>query len=189
MGTSNFARPQHVSCTYAILLNRYDEENDEYNTPDSDDVDAVKENIRDMLFEKDKDNYSFESSFGRACEKQALGEFRLGVTVGEIDIDIQVVPYFDPGYYEGANLDISLLYEGDEYESTDDIVSDVVQYFDPENPGLFAIHSKLIVPKLEKLFDSYVKKIEEVFSDVSEEKLRRIGTASNGETFYETCKS
>jgi len=188
MGTSNFERPQHVSCTYAVLLTHYNEENDEYEAPDTDEIDAVEANIRDMLFKKDEENYFFESAYDK-MNRHTLGEFRLGVTVGEIDIDIQLVPYMDPGYYEGANLDIALLYEGDEYESTNDIASDVVQYFNPENPGLFAIHSKLIGPKLEELFDSYVNKIEDVFSDVSEEKLRRIGTASNGETFYETCKS
>jgi hypothetical protein len=196
MGTRNFANVENVSCIYPIFLNIVEEEiGEEYSerTWELYEIEKFKENLIDTLCDIDPANFidvdTNFSSYNNHYNRTSLGRFDFDHSIGEINFSVSLVPYWTTGYYEGASLDVAFFYEGQEYDSIEDIVHDIISWSIPDNPGLHKIHSKYVQPYIENTFNTMIAKIEEVYTRFSDYKLKLIGTASNGEGFYEKCKS
>ncbi len=110
-----------------------------------------------------------------------------------MNITINFIPKTVSGYYESFNLDFEIRFE-DEYStetySYDNIDEDFMEdflneciYQEPEKKGLFKIHSKQFLIKLEEMHNEGQEILESVFAQFTDQ----YGVAvqfSNGETFY-----
>ena len=100
---------------------------------------------------------------------------------GDIEIEVRIIGQIVSAYYEGASLDFVVEFNGEENEELD-------FYWDFDNSdmnrGLQVLQNKNAVKWAEKTKTELIELIEEVFTKVSE-PLNVLGTASNGETFYE----
>ena len=100
---------------------------------------------------------------------------------GDIEIEVRIIGQIVSAYYEGASLDFVVEFNGEENEELD-------FYWDFDNSdmnrGLQVLQNKNAVKWAEKTKTELIELIEEVFTKVSM-PLNVLGTASNGETFYE----
>ena len=100
---------------------------------------------------------------------------------GDIEIEVRIIGQIVSAYYEGASLDFVVEFNGEENEELD-------FYWDFDNSdmnrGLQVLQNKNAIKWAEKTKTELIELIEEVFTKVSM-PLNVLGTASNGETFYE----
>ncbi len=100
---------------------------------------------------------------------------------GDIEISVKVIGQIVGAYYEGASLDFVVEFNGEENEELD-------FYWDFDNSdmnrGLQVLQNRNATKWAEKKATELKELIEEVFTKVSM-PLNVLGTASNGETFYE----
>ena len=100
---------------------------------------------------------------------------------GDIEIEVKIIGQIVSAYYEGASLDFVVEFNGEENEELD-------FYWDFDNSdmnrGLQVLQNKNAIKWAEKTKTELIELIEEVFAKVSM-PLNILGTASNGETFYE----
>lgn len=129
-----------------------------------------------------------------------LGYFQQSKFYGDEEFTVRLRMYCQYGYYEGANLDYDIEIDcGFGWEKVDeelwngskvtieDIVTSNLEGSDLSK-GMQKIQSKNIIKWIEKVKAETSEKIENLFSEVCDNKLELIGTASNGESFYKEVK-
>ena len=180
------------------------EQDTEYNAPESWEIDEFKEYVREQAENKVKSlpyEYRFEDECGneRNYTSFELFSFRTSKSYGDISVDIKIVGQLVGAYYEDASLNFEVYIdnggewvalENGYYTTTEaDILEDLFapnyeHYYSDMNRGLRRILMNKAVKWAEKEVETLKNLIEEVFTQVSQ-PLNVIGTASNGETFYE----
>ena len=182
-------------------------EETEYRSAEDYDYDDFKEYLRETAQRKvkettfdyrDEDNSDNDRNY---CATD-LFSFRSSKMYGDIEVYITITGQIVSAYYEGASLDYRLeIYNGSEdvevengyYTTTEaDILDDLFapkyeHYNSDMNKGLRSIMLKKATIWAEKETEKMKNLIEEIFTEVSQ-PLNVLGTASNGETFYELAK-
>ena len=126
----------------------------------------------------------------RQSDRNYIGAFNLSKWYADVLVELKFHLYYDVGYYEGANLDYEILvYNG--FEDSDDLENALECIFedsDDLSAGMQKIQAKNAMKWIEKTKKEVSEKIENLFSEVCDNKLELIGTASNGESFYKEVK-
>ena len=163
------------------------EEQTAYISPDENEYDDLKDYIRETAQEEAKELktiwYKEESGSDNDRNYCATNLFSYSTSkmFGDIEIEVRIIGQIVSAYYEGASLDFVVEFNGEENEELD-------FYWDFDNSdmnrGLQVLQNKNAVKWAEKTKTELIELIEEVFTKVSQ-PLNVLGTASNGETFYE----
>ena len=158
-----------------------------YVSPDEYEYDDLKDYIRETAQEeiKNRKGIRFKAESGSDNDRNYcatnLFSYSTSKMFGDIEIEVRVIGQIVSAYYEGASLDFVVEFNGEENEELD-------FYWDFDNSdmnrGLQVLQNKNAIKWAEKTKTELIKLIEEVFTKVSE-PLNVLGTASNGETFYE----
>ena len=207
MGTSNF-HSNRTSCIFAIDDSYYDEEleqtiYDEFIWRDT------RSNICSELraINNDKSNtWEFSETLTISLKEELssypatpIGWFYSNFSFATVNITINFIPKTVSGYYSGFNLDFELQFE-DEYSydpyvydpgSESGMVEDIINehlYQNPQLSGIIKIHGKNILSKLQEKITEGQKLLENVFKMYSS-GYKISAQFSNGETWYEKCKS
>lgn len=112
-----------------------------------------------------------------------------GLTVGA-DVEI----FANPGYYEGANIDYEITFEGfklSDYECFDDLLWDFRDYYEnfvQLNPGLASIHWGRFCKMFREFAESVIRKVEDYCRESCDQILKVAGAFSNGEAVYSVVK-
>ena len=126
----------------------------------------------------------------RQSDRNYIGAFNFSKWYADVLVELKFHLYYDVGYYEGANLDYEILvYNG--FEDSDDLENALECIFedsDDLSAGMQKIQAKNAMKWIEKTKKEVSEKIENLFSEVCDNKLELIGTASNGESFYKEVK-
>ena len=173
---------------------------EEYRSVESWEIDDWKSYFRECL-ENVGGTYDEEVVHDRNRPVQYLGYFQQSKFYGEEEFTVRLRMYYHVGYYEGANLDYDIEIDcGFGWEKVDeelwngskvtieDIVTNIFKYSDDLPAGMQKIQSKNAMKWIEKVKAETSEKIENLFSEVCDNKLELIGTASNGESFYKEVK-
>ena len=126
-----------------------------------------------------------ESGEGR----KYIGAFSFSKWYADVLVELRFHLYYDIGYYEGANLDYDIeVYNGFEY--SDDIENALESIFDDSDlpVGMQKIQAKNAMKWIEKVKAEIAEKIENLFSEVCDNRLELVGTFSNGESIYREIK-
>ena len=127
-----------------------------------------------------------ESGEGR----KYIGAFNFSKWYADVLVELKFHLYYDVGYYEGANLDYDVLvYNGFEY--SDEIENSLECIFEDSDillAGMQKIQSKNALKWIEKVKVETSEKIENLFSEVCDNRLELVGTFSNGESIYKEVK-
>lgn len=125
----------------------------------------------------------------RYSNRVYIGFFKFSKWYADVLVELKFHLYYDVGYYEGANLDYEILvYNG--FEDSDDLENALECIFeDSDLPvGMQKIQSKNAMKWIEKTKEEVSEKIENLFSDVCDNRLELVGTFSNGESIYKEVK-
>ena len=160
------------------------EEQTNYVSPDEYEYEDFKEYLRETAKESKKQFLYLEeegSDNDRNYCATNLFSYSTSKMFGDIEIEVRIIGQIVSAYYEGASLDFVVEFNGEENEELD-------FYWDFDNSdmnrGLQVLQNKNAVKWAEKTKTELIELIEEVFTKVSM-PLNVLGTASNGETFYE----
>ena len=163
------------------------EEQTNYVSPDECEYNDLKDYIRETAQEEAKELktiwYKEESGSDNDRNYCATNLFSYSTSkmFGDIEIEVRIIGQIVSAYYEGASLDFVVEFNGEENEELD-------FYWDFDNSdmnrGLQVLQNRNAVKWAEKTKTELIELIEEVFTKVSQ-PLNVLGTASNGETFYE----
>ena len=163
------------------------EEQTNYVSPDEYEYDDLKDYIRETAQEeiKNRKDIRFKEESGSDNDRNYcatdLFSFNTSKMFGDIEISVKVIGQIVGAYYEGASLDFVVEFNGEENEELD-------FYWDFDNSdmnrGLQVLQNRNATKWAEKKATELKELIEEVFTKVSM-PLNVLGTASNGETFYE----
>lgn len=160
------------------------EEQTNYVSPDEYEYEDFKEYLRETAKESKKQFLYLEeegSDNDRNYCATNLFSYSTSKMFGDIEIEVRVIGQIVSAYYEGASLDFVVEFNGEENEELD-------FYWDFDNSdmnrGLQVLQNKNAIKWAEKKATELKELIEEVFTKVSM-PLNVLGTASNGETFYE----
>ncbi len=149
--------------------------------------------------------YGFEETSGNDGDRNFCGTYILDKTFDRkqfynsgLDVSIDITILARNGYYEGCNLDFELEVMNDnyypyklgDYESEDDLIDDMADdfvdyWYDVYNKGLRKCFKKRYKAFLEDFIDEAIEYANEVLESLCEEEYCLIGTASNGEGFYQ----
>jgi hypothetical protein len=185
----------------------FDEAETEYRSAEDYDYDDFKEYLRETAQRKVKETtFYYRDESGSDNDRNYcatdLFSIRSSKMYGDIEVYITITGQIVSAYYEGASLDYRLeIYNGSEdvevengyYTTTEaDILDDLFapkyeHYNSDMNKGLRSIMLKKATIWAEKETEKMKNLIEEIFTEVSQ-PLNVLGTASNGETFYELAK-
>ncbi len=159
MGTSNFLN-KNASKIFAVS-----EENSEFLKADL--VTALK---------KDSSFYAYEQyDSERNYSDISLGEFGLRLESSSISIS----PIIRSGYYEGVNLDFEIQikdFQGEPWDSFEELASYLLESEE--------LKFKRDFQQLKKFQRETIKKLEKIFAEFSDHKLKVLARFSNGETMY-----
>jgi hypothetical protein len=184
MGTSNFHNV-NAKCIYPVLMD-YEDEGE---TRQSDEFD--QECLIDNLNKKfNALNLNFqEGSVSdldqlRSYPSKIIGCITKEKTIGGIEVSVCLTSVLRYAYYEGANLD----YDIAESVHGEDLV-DIEDQFDfySEYKGISKKHAEIALNWLETTKNELIDLFENIYAEISDVKLRKVATFSNGETIYETC--
>lgn len=158
----------------------------------------------DRIKEAGVSRYGFEETSGNDGDRDFCGFYILNKDFGcrdfynsELSVDINIIIIERSGYYQGANLDFELEVSNDyydpyklgDYESEDDLIDTMAEEFvedcDVYNKGLRKCFEKRYKAFLEDFIDEAIKYANNVLKNLCEEEYSLIGTASNGEGFYQ----
>ena len=163
------------------------EEQTNYVSPDEYEYDDLKDYIRETAQEeiKNRKDIRFKEESGSDNDRNYcatnLFSYSTSKMFGDIEIEVRVIGQIVSAYYEGASLDFVVEFNGEENKELD-------FYWDFDNSdmnrGLQVLQNRNAVKWAEKKATELKELIEEVFTKVSM-PLNVLGTASNGETFYE----
>ena len=162
-------------------------EQTEYVSAESYEYDDFKEYLRETAQEeiKNRKGICFKEESGSNNDRNYcatnLFSYSTSKMFGDIEISVKVIGQIVGAYYEGASLDFVIEFNGEENEEPN-------FYWDFDNSdmnrGLQVLQNKNAIKWAEKTKTELIELIEEVFTKVSQ-PLNVLGTASNGETFYE----
>lgn len=174
MGASNFYY-KNAGALYPLFMDRYEDDYFDYQ--------EECQNIAEWIDEK-IDAYAVlnepDSNFNnRIYPTRVLATKWYRENFGEVTIEIKLSVVVHAGYYEGACLDYytEMYQDGMELDTYNDISQ--------HNSGHMTMKQLSSARKwAEKTDDEISELCEKVFSEITQ-PYRKIGTASNGETFYE----
>ena len=156
----------------------------EYRSAERYEYEDFKEYLRETAKESKKQFLYLEeegSDNDRNYCATNLFSYSISKMFGDIEIEVKIIGQIVSAYYEGASLDFVVEFNGEENEELD-------FYWDFDNSdmnrGLQVLQNRNATKWAEKTKTELIELIEEVFTKVSM-PLNVLGTASNGETFYE----
>ena len=112
-----------------------------------------------------------------------------GLPVGA-DVEI----YANPGYYEGANIDYEITFEGyklSDYDSIDDLLFDFRDYYADVvelNPGMTVIQWRTFCNRFREFAESVINRAEDYCRESCDQVLKVAGIFSNGSAVYSVVK-
>lgn len=214
MGTSNFSRLNNASKYYTIFMDikekfvkcdecdtkflewesEYEEIesskcctnckssdltfDEEYRSLESWEIDDWKSYFGECLINIGGDSDDKED---RQSDRNYIGAFNFSKWYADVLVELKFHLYYDVGYYEGANLDYEILvYNG--FEDSDDLENSDLPV------GMQKIQAKNAMKWIEKVKAETSEKIENLFSEVCDNRLELVGTFSNGESIYREIK-
>ena len=166
------------------------EEQTAYVSPDEYEYDDLKDYIRETAQEeiKNRKGIRFKEESGSDNDRNYcatnLFSFYASKMFGDIEISVKVIGQIVSAYYEGASLDFAVEFNGEEYTNDEPDFEWLFEYQSEMNKGLQVLQNRNAIKWAEKAKTELIELIEEVFTKVSQ-PLNVLGTASNGETFYE----
>ena len=168
----------------------FSEEETEYRSCESYEYDDFKEYLRETAQEEIKNLkevwYREESGSDNDRNYCAtdLFSFNTSKMFGDIEVEVRVIGQIVSAYYEGASLDFAVEFNDEEYTNDEPDFEWLFEYQSDMNKGLQVLQNRNAIKWAEKTKTELIELIEEVFTKVSQ-PLNVLGTASNGETFYE----
>lgn len=172
---------------------------EEYRSLESWEIDDWKLYFRECL-ENVGGTYDEELTNDRNRPARYLGYFQQSKFYGDEEFTVRLRIYYQHGYYEGANLDYDIEIDaGYGWEEVDeelcngnivtieDIVTNSLENSDLPK-GMQKIQSKNIIKWIEKYIKETSEKIENLFSEVCDNRLELVCTFSNGESIYKEVK-
>ncbi len=166
------------------------EEETEYRSAESYEYDEFKEYLRETAQEeiKNRKDIFFKEESGSDNDRNYcatdLFSFNTSKMFGDIEVEVRVIGQIVSAYYEGASLDFAVEFNDEEYTNDEPDFEWLFEYQSDMNKGLQVLQNRNAVKWAEKTKTELIELIEEVFTKVSQ-PLNVLGTASNGETFYE----
>ena len=166
------------------------EEETEYRSCESYEYDEFKEYLRETAKEEIKElkNIWYKEENGSDNDRNYcatdLFSFNTSKMFGDIEISVKVIGQIVSAYYEGASLDFAVEFNDEEYTNDEPDFEWLFEYQSDMNKGLQVLQNRNAIKWAEKTKTELIELIEEVFTKVSQ-PLNVLGTASNGETFYE----
>ena len=161
----------------------------------------------DRIKEAGVSRYGFEETSGDDGDRDFCGFYILNKDFGcrdfynsDLSVNINIIILARSGYYSGYNLDFELEVSNDyydpyklgDYESEEDLIEAMADEFvedcDVYNKGLRKCFEKRYKAFLEDFIDEAIKYANNVLKNLCEEEYSLIGTASNGEGFYQKVK-
>ena len=168
----------------------FSEEETEYRSAESYEYDDFKEYLRETAQEEIKNLkevwYKEESGSDNDRNYCAtdLFSFNTSKMFGDIEVEVSIIGQIVSAYYEGASLDFAVEFNDEEYTNDEPDFEWLFEYQSDMNKGMQVLQNRNAVKWAEKTKTELIELIEEVFTKVSQ-PLNVLGTASNGETFYE----
>ena len=159
---------------------------EEYRSPESWEIDDWKSYFGECLINIGGDSDDKE---GRQSDRNYIGAFNFSKWYADVLVELKFHLYYDVGYYEGANLDYEILvYNG--FEDSDDLENALEYVFENSDlpVGMQKIQAKNAMKWIEKTKAETSEKIENLFSEVCDNRLELVGTFSNGESIYREVK-
>ena len=166
------------------------EEETEYRSAESYEYDDFKEYLRETAQEEIKElkNIWYKEESGSDNDRNYcatnLFSFNTSKMFGDIEVEVRVIGQIVSAYYEGASLDFAVEFNDEEYTNDEPDFEWLFEYQSDMNKGMQVLQNRNAVKWAEKTKTELIELIEEVFTKVSQ-PLNVLGTASNGETFYE----
>ena len=166
------------------------EEETEYRSAESYEYDDFKEYLKETAQEEVKElkNIWYKEESGSDNDRNYcatdLFSFNTSKMFGDIEISVKVIGQIVSAYYEGASLDFAVEFNDEEYTNDEPDFEWLFEYQSDMNKGMQVLQNRNAVKWAEKTKTELIELIEEVFTKVSQ-PLNVLGTASNGETFYE----
>ena len=165
-------------------------EQTEYVSAESYEYDDFKEYLRETAQEeiKNRKGICFKEESGSDNDRNYcatnLFSYSTSKMFGDIEIEVRVIGQIVSAYYEGASLDFAVEFNDEEYTNDEPDFEWLFEYQSEMNKGLQVLQNRNAIKWAEKTKTELIELIEEVFTKVSQ-PLNVLGTASNGETFYE----
>lgn len=160
---------------------------EEYRSPESWEIDDWE-----LYFGECLENIGGEhdDEVDSSIERKYIGFFNFSKWYADVLVELKFHLYYDIGYYEGANLDYEILvYNGFEYsDDLENALECIFEDSDDLSAGMQKIQSKNAMKWIEKVKAETSEKIENLFSDVCDNRLELVGTFSNGESIYKEVK-
>lgn len=159
---------------------------EEYRSPESWEIDDWESYFGECLINvggESVDEVDIQS------ERNYIGAFNFSKWYADVLVELKFHLYYDIGYYEGANLDYEVLvYNGFEY--SDELENALECIFEDSDlsVGMQKIQSKNAMKWIEKVKVETSEKIENLFSEVCDNRLELVCTFSNGESIYKEVK-
>ena len=157
---------------------------EEYRSLESWEIDDWKSYFRECL-----ENAGGEHDDINNGSKRYMGAFNFSKWYADVLVELRFHLYYDIGYYEGANLDYDIeVYNGFEY--SDELENSLEYIFEDSDlsVGMQKIQAKNALKWIEKVKVETSEKIENLFSEVCDNRLELVGTFSNGESIYKEVK-
>ena len=168
----------------------FSEEETEYRSAESYEYDDFKEYLRETAEEEIKElkNIWYKEESGSDNDRNYcatdLFSFNTSKMFGDIEVEVSIIGQIVSAYYEGASLDFAVEFNDEEYTNDEPDFEWLFEYQSEMNKGLQVLQNRNAIKWAEKTKTELIELIEEVFTKVSQ-PLNVLGTASNGETFYE----
>ena len=158
---------------------------EEYRGLESWEIDDWKSYFRECL-ENIGGEHDDESGGGR----KYIGAFNFSKWYADVLVGLRFHLYYDVGYYEGANLDYDIkVCNGFEYsDEIENSLECIFEDSDTLSVGMQKIQAKNALKWVEKIKEEMADKIENLFSEVCDNRLELVGTFSNGESIYKEVK-
>ena len=166
------------------------EEETEYRSCESYEYDEFKEYLKETAQEEIKElkNIWYKEESGSDNDRNYcatdLFSFNTSKMFGDIEVEVSIIGQIVSAYYEGASLDFAVEFNDEEYTNDEPDFEWLFEYQSDMNKGLQVLQNRNAIKWAEKAKTELIELIEEVFTKVSQ-PLNVLGTASNGETFYE----
>ena len=119
-----------------------------------------------------------------------IGAFNFSKWYADVLVELRFHLYYSAGYYEGANLDYDIeVYNGFEYsDEIENTLESIFEYSKNLPVGMQKIQAKNTLKWIEKVKAETSEKIENLFSEMCDNRLELVGTFSNGESIYREIK-
>ena len=177
---------KNLTCCEGATL----EEDTESRSCESYEYDEFKEYLRETAEEeiKNRKDIRFKEESGSDNDRNYcatdLFSFNTSKMFGDIEVEVSIIGQIVSAYYEGASLDFIVEFNDEEYTNDEPNFEWLFEYQSDMNKGMQVLQNKNAIKWAEKTKTELIELIEEVFTKVSQ-PLNVLGTASNGETFYE----